>query len=215
MAKLSKENLQFIDNYLDNSNIIYADIRMEMTDHVASEIETRMRENNEANFYTVFKSYMVENKANLLLQNKKFINVVVKQNTKLFFNELIAIKTVILFVSILLFSHYKLFNLILNKSLLFAIPLFSMVPIALIYFIGSKKYKYSRFSGVERLGFMFTVIFQSIHLISILIKPKIKEGSDNLLVSIAFSICIILIYVFVKITFKTIKKYLFKYKQIV
>ena len=40
--KLTKENIKFIDTYLENSNIIHIDIRMEMLDHIASVIETKM-----------------------------------------------------------------------------------------------------------------------------------------------------------------------------
>lgn len=35
MVKLEKENIRFIENYLEASDIFYADIRMEMTDHIA------------------------------------------------------------------------------------------------------------------------------------------------------------------------------------
>jgi hypothetical protein len=57
--KLSSENVKFIDVYLKNSEIEFADIRVEMVDHVASEIEQRMFEGDKRDFYYVFKDYMV------------------------------------------------------------------------------------------------------------------------------------------------------------
>ncbi|MEJ6791698.1 MAG: hypothetical protein QNK89_02890 [Lacinutrix sp.] len=156
MVKLTKEEIQFIDNYLDNSEVIYADIRLEITDHIASEIEAIMETDKTAIFYDVFKSYMVENKANLLNENKKFVNAVTNQNWKLILKELINFKTI---------KH------------VFFIPMFLMIPIAIVYLICTKMYDFSRFSGVERLGFIFTILFNIFHFISIITQPRIEEFS--------------------------------------
>lgn len=72
MKKLTKENIQFIDAYLKNSNVEYLDIRIEMTDHVASEIEAKMVQGDVREFYEIFKSYMLEHKKGLLKNLKKF-----------------------------------------------------------------------------------------------------------------------------------------------
>ena len=58
---LSSENIQFIDNYLKNSEVIYYDIRMEMLDHVATALEHKMQAEN-LDFYDAFKSYMLSNR---------------------------------------------------------------------------------------------------------------------------------------------------------
>lgn len=42
MIKLSSENIQFIDTYLKNSDIDFIDIRVEMVDHIASDIEAKI-----------------------------------------------------------------------------------------------------------------------------------------------------------------------------
>ena len=67
---LSSENIQFIDNYLKNSEVIYYDIRMEMLDHVATAVEQKMEAEN-LDFYDAFKSYMVTNKKEILKGNKE------------------------------------------------------------------------------------------------------------------------------------------------
>jgi hypothetical protein len=66
---LSSENIQFIDNYLKNSEVIYYDIRMEMLDHVATAVEQKMEAEN-LDFYDAFKSYMMVNKKEILKGNK-------------------------------------------------------------------------------------------------------------------------------------------------
>jgi hypothetical protein len=71
MQKLTKDDIQFIDNYLYNSEVVFTDIRLEMVDHVASEIEFLMNNEDTREFYYVFKDYMVNNKAFLLKSNKK------------------------------------------------------------------------------------------------------------------------------------------------
>lgn len=67
MAKLSNEQIQFIDNYLYNSGVRYIDIRSEMTDHVATALETM-----EGDFGQNFSGYMISNKKELLSGNMIF-----------------------------------------------------------------------------------------------------------------------------------------------
>ncbi|MQP25019.1 hypothetical protein GFJ94_08075 [Flavobacterium sp. LMO8] len=67
--KLTSQNIQFIDNYLKNSEVIYYDIRMEMLDHVATAVEQKMEVEN-IDFYDAFKSYMMVNKKEILKGNK-------------------------------------------------------------------------------------------------------------------------------------------------
>ena len=66
--KLTNQNLEFIDNYLLKSEVIYDDIRLELTDHIASSLEEKIKSEN-SDFYDSFKSYMLVNKKELL---KKF-----------------------------------------------------------------------------------------------------------------------------------------------
>ena len=71
MEKLSRKNIEFIDRYLKKSGVEFLDIRIEMTDHVASAIENDLSENVNADFYSAFKKYMVRNKKNLLKNAKR------------------------------------------------------------------------------------------------------------------------------------------------
>ena len=44
--KLTRDQIHFIDTYLKNSEIEFIDVRMEMVDHVASEVEAKMTSEN-------------------------------------------------------------------------------------------------------------------------------------------------------------------------
>ena len=68
MATLTKKEIQFIDTYLQNSQVLFVDIRIEMIDHIASAVEAEM-EINQSDFYQTFKEYMVVNKAEILKNN--------------------------------------------------------------------------------------------------------------------------------------------------
>jgi len=68
---LSKEQLQFIDTYLNNSEVVYTDVRLELTDHIASTIETELVESPNKTFYEVFKDYMVKHKKSLLKNHEE------------------------------------------------------------------------------------------------------------------------------------------------
>ncbi|MGB0897345.1 MAG: hypothetical protein ACPGRW_08500 [Flavobacteriaceae bacterium] len=63
---LSKEELQFIDTYLENSGVNYVDVRLELTDHIASTIESKLESTTEQTFYEIFKDYMVSYKKHLI-----------------------------------------------------------------------------------------------------------------------------------------------------
>lgn len=66
MEKSTAEQITFIDNYLKNSGVDFLDVRIEMTDHIASAIEREMEQHAGLSFYASFKSYMVHNKKSLL-----------------------------------------------------------------------------------------------------------------------------------------------------
>lgn len=67
MNRLTNNQIKFIDRYLENSGVEYPDIRFEMTDHVATALETVKGDFNEN-----FRQYMLLHKKELLEYNKKF-----------------------------------------------------------------------------------------------------------------------------------------------
>lgn len=85
---LSLEELQFIDTYLQNSDIEYIDVRLELTDHIATAVEEELKQNNTLGFYDVFKNYMIHHKQHLLdnysIQQRKVRDEIRKQFLKNF-----------------------------------------------------------------------------------------------------------------------------------
>lgn len=69
MMKLSRDEIKFIDTYLQSSDVVYVDIRQEMVDHIATAIEEKMQ-SEQHDFYNAFKSYMLTNKGDILKNNK-------------------------------------------------------------------------------------------------------------------------------------------------
>jgi len=63
--ELNKEQLQRVEHYLDKKNITYIDVRLEVLDHIISDIETKM-ETKKLDFETVF--YNVTQKWNTHLE---------------------------------------------------------------------------------------------------------------------------------------------------
>lgn len=93
MAKLTQEQVAFIDCYLQNSGIDYFDVRLEMTDHVATEIEQA-----EGSFYKNFNSYMAQHKEELLASYKKQKKAMMRIAAKQFFSTAVKPVWLVLFV---------------------------------------------------------------------------------------------------------------------
>lgn len=72
MEKLTPKEIRFIENYLKNSGVNYFDVRLEITDHVASELEERLSQKNSPGFYGEFKEYMRLHKKLLLKSLRRY-----------------------------------------------------------------------------------------------------------------------------------------------
>lgn len=84
--KLEVKDIKFIDEFLKRNDVIFVDIRAEITDHIASAVEEKM-ETEKICFYDAFRFYMIENKKEIF-----------KMNTKSWFDSLLEIKSFILFI---------------------------------------------------------------------------------------------------------------------
>ena len=165
--KLTTKDIQFIDNYLDNSDIIYADIRMEMVDHVASDIESRIESGDTRDFYYVFKDYMVENKAQLLNDNKQFLKSADRKIWKAFLKEFLNPLTLLIFLTSFVgfYFLYSNFNIEMFRLIISYVPLIGLSGFLLTYVVYHKVKNLKRFSVVERLAFPFLVFYQLPNLV--------------------------------------------------
>ncbi|WP_431133131.1 hypothetical protein [Psychroserpens mesophilus] len=215
MKKLTKEHIQFIENYLENSDVYYADIRMEMTDHVASAIESKMELDTNDDFYIIFKNYMVENKANLLENNRKFLKDVDKSISKRLFKILIKPSTIV----ITILMCYVCFNLLrdIEKDQLISIiswlPVLSIVPVFILYGVTLKVFRLSRFSGVERLGFVYVFFYQLLNLFTIFLHKNLQSETINYLaMAITSALMITFTIALLELSYRIIKQYRTDYK---
>lgn len=108
---LSNEELQFIDKYLENSCINYIDVRLELTDHIATTIENELETHSTQTFYEVFKNYMLLHKKNLMenyeIQKVKLKNKIIHQYAINFASFEVVL---LLIVSVVLMVRFNVIN---------------------------------------------------------------------------------------------------------
>jgi hypothetical protein len=184
--KLTNQDLQFIDNYLTNSGVFYADIRMEMLDHVASAIEKKM-EAEDLIFYDAFKDYMVENKTELLKNNREGISY---KDTKTFKESALFLLKPLSLLSLPLVMAVIYFLMdVVDQDAFHGFYLGFILVIALIWIIGiyvhRKIYlKGKRFYVIEQSGILFFFIFQIMN--PIIINQKVLDESNFWLYGLFF-----------------------------
>ena len=150
MKTLTTQNLKFIDNYLKKSEIIYDDIRMELTDHIASAVEEKMQTEN-IDFYDAFKSFMILNKKELL---KKFSGSGFKSFEPIKSFGLFLLKPhVILFAAFFFFGIF-FFQLQIDNYWLLCLFMFGIFHFSYFNFIKKK-----RFFAVEQSFFVLSIIY--------------------------------------------------------
>src|SRR5690606_15344035 len=168
--KLSNTELQFIDNYLKNSDVKYFDIRMELADHIASAVEEKMQKEN-MDFYEAFKEYMVTNKKTLLNQNKyslsKSFTIIARGYYHWATFVFIILSLAITQLSLIYFGELE--------TLLFLITISYFVFLLILYIlIGKKGLNYS---AIAHLGISMVVVYQVIQFFSNLLGKRLKEDT--------------------------------------
>ncbi len=182
--KLTKDNIQFIDNYLKNSNVIYYDIRMEMLDHIATAVEQKMELEN-IDFYDAYKSYMVANKMEILKGNKEE-GLHFREPLKKFglfviqpFQILLAIGV---FSLVYFFSNIYRLNIYSNYLYLFIIITYLIFGISHYLLTKKKKFYY-----IDR---NFSIIF----LLFQIANPLHRNANENLVTFIVFNSSLLFIF---------------------
>lgn len=215
MKKLGDEQIQFIDRYLDNSDVVYADIRMELVDHVATDIETSIKQGDRREFYDIFKDYMVANKAKLLNDNKQFLKSADKKILKAVLKELPKPFTICVF-GLVFFGFYIAFNYLefsSFRSLIFLLPLGAFILFGILYKIYSKYYGLERLSVIERLMFPMLLFY---HLFSLVfnISHRTSSLSQTLWVIGVVSISLTFMFILIKISLDFAKIYHERFKKL-
>jgi hypothetical protein len=158
--KLTSQNIQFIDNYLKNSEVIYYDIRMEMLDHVATAVEQKMKAEN-LDFHDAFKNYMVANKKEILKGNKLWPGIskdILLNFLKFLFQPimiLIGVSIYVFFKNVEVSSYFS--ESFTFKDFLFVI-LISLALFKIVYFRVVLK---QRFYMIEKIFGLLNIIYYS------------------------------------------------------
>lgn len=216
MQKLSKEHIAFIDTYLKNSDVVFTDIRIEMVDHVASQIEAIMNAGDNREFYYIFKDYMVKNKTSLLKDNRKHYRACDKKILRALVKNSLSLKAGFILITTFLsiFFLTKFLDLDLLFQVLRALPFVVFLLFAGVYrFVGRNKKM--RFSSIERTGIYFMVIGQIINLFfQGLIFRKMVLSEQSLQITIVTSFLIFSLVLLMQVVFQFKKEYQLKYNSV-
>lgn len=198
--KLTTEQIQFIDKYLQKADVIFVDIRAEMIDHVATAVEEKMQSEN-IEFYDAFKDFMVFNKRELLNRNNKqfkYFQEAIVVFSKTLFKLYNLVFGVFLIVVLAYFDDLKLLETI-NYGLLFAILGIAIIQIIYSHFILRKRYLcLENTSSVLMIIYYFALFFNGFF----------GDFYGN---PISIGITLFLLFAFMVHAFVTVKKFRLRY----
>ncbi len=209
---LTKIQIQAIDTYLKNSEIEFVDVRMEMLDHVASEVEHKMQ-TEKLDFYDAFKNYMVFNKKQLQKQNKQFTKTTDIKVLKAIGKFIIKPASFLIFVLFFLVLKGLSKYIVLNEFLRFA-PIVIMIGLGLFYYVLVLRFgKKERYSGFERMSLILVLGMQITQLfISPYYQQTVFENYNNAnMVFVSFLLVLGLGFITTFLQFK--KEYTHRYKN--
>jgi hypothetical protein len=147
MSRLTKEEVQFIDNYLYNAGVHYIDIRCEMTDHVATAIESM-----EGDFGYNFSRYMANHKRELMASNRDFKKKALLNAGKMFFGNykkpLFLLGTIAFIALVFLMANVVGYNQVSDIFLIGSLIIHLAFYFCWVYFWIFRK---NRYSVIDRL----------------------------------------------------------------
>lgn len=197
--KLSNEEIKFIDTYLEKSDVIFVDLRAEMTDHIATGVEEKM-EQEKLDFYDAFKEYMVKNKRELLKSNNKmtgyYLNSI-SQYFKTLYKPYNIILGLLIIIGYYYFNNDRLLKTI-HQALFLTIVGFSVLQL-IVSLIIRKRYLY-----LEKTSIILFVIYY----INLFFNGFYKDFYGNYF---SVGITLFLYVAFIVHYFFTIKKFRIQY----
>lgn len=172
---LTNQHIEFIDNYLRNSGVVYADIRFEMVGHVATALEKQ-----EGDFMENFRLYMVGNKKSLLNNNTVFAKQARRRAFKALLKTMvkpgfIAVAALLVIIFKLAIDVYEPETIKDALTVVYLLLLFLMVLLAKFGLKGG----YSKFSVVDKLGSALT---STAYILFVLIRPDKLISDTNWLI---------------------------------
>lgn len=187
--ELTQQQLDYVNSFLDKKGIDYIDFRIEIFDHIVTEIETFLQ-NESIDFHTAFENTV--NKWETLLQKKhswlfgflfKAPYLVIKKAIKLFFPTSIILFSLFFLVLYTIYSQHE-FNyiyLLLEK------------PVKTVFFLGSFSWLfiiYKILTDTQKTVYSFIVKTQAIGIVIIPIIIFLKNSTINLFITTTLLILI-------------------------
>ena len=189
--KLNKNQIQFIDGFLQCNDVIYADIRAEMIDHIATGVEEKMKV-EDIEFHDAFVSYVNSNRKEIFSMNKKTWQSTLSElkNYFRFFLKPKSLFAVVLIIMLFFTFRKTMVYTFLKEDLSFYFLLIflSYSMLSMIYFFGIKK---KRYYFIERSNIFLSILYW-INLF--LFKPFDKQEYISDVLTIVF-MCLFVVYV--------------------
>ncbi len=189
--KLNKNQIQFIDGYLQRNDVIYVDIRAEMIDHIATAVEEKMKV-EDIEFHDAFVSYVNSNRKEIFSMNKKTWQSTLPElkNYFRFFLKPKSLFAVILIITLFFIFRETMVYAYLKEDLWFCflLILLSYSVLSMIYFYGIKK---KRYYFIERTNIVLSILYW-INLF--LFKPFENQEYTSDVLTIVF-MCLFVVYV--------------------
>ncbi|MFN8326028.1 hypothetical protein [Flavobacterium sp.] len=189
--KLNKNQIQFIDGYLQRNDVIYVDIRAEMIDHIATGVEEKMKV-EDIEFHDAFVSYVNSNRKEIFSMNKNswrntFLEL---KNYFRFFLKPKSLFAVVLIIALFFSLRETEFYTFIKEDLSFYFLLIFLgySVLSMIYFYGIKK---KRYYFIERTNIVLSILYW-INLF--IFKPFEKQKYISDVLTIVF-MCLFAIYV--------------------
>lgn len=189
--KLNKNQIQFIDGFLQRNDVIYVDIRAEMIDHIATGVEEKMKV-EDIEFHDAFVSYVNSNRKEIFSMNKKTWQSTLSElkNYFRFFLKPKSLFAVVLIIMLFFTFRKTMVYTFLKEDLSFYFLLIflSYSVLSMIYFFGIKK---KRYYFIERSNIVLSILYW-INLF--LFKPFDKQEYISDVLTIVF-MCLFVVYV--------------------
>jgi hypothetical protein len=205
MTLITNDQIVFIDRYLENSDVSYADLRMEMVDHVATTIESQMANGDQRPFYDIFKAYMVQHKAGLLDGKRNITKRLTKELAVKALRKFISLPYIIGFV-VLAIVYLQFMQSLGTRNVAVShlvLVLSAFLGLAVAYEFQRHRKRIPRFSGIERLGIICGIVIQ---LVSFTFNiSSLYLESYQILYALIFSAQLMLTIALIQIGFEQFK----------
>ena len=201
MDQLTHEQIVAVDKALWDIGIKFLDIRIEMTDHVATAIEGMDR-----SFEMNLKKYIFENKKELKKNYSQFrVNASIKA-VKLLFSNIISLRFLAILISVyaLVFGEYKHEGFEEASSWVFTV-LFMFLPLTFMY-IGYINFTQSTklFSTAERL---FPTISGVAYLMVIPLKSIVDKMEISDFIKLFYYAFVMSLFIITGFTYRLLTKF--------